>query len=98
MAQEYKIHTIDPGKEPFLDRNGNQWINVLFEGHLSQPTKWVMRPESVGKYSPGDTVYGRLETPEGKNYERFYKEQKPDGYGSAPSGNQPKSSYPPRDD
>lgn len=82
MAQNYTIHTFDPGKEPFKDRNGNQWVNVLFEGHLSTPTKWVMRPESVDKWKPGMTVYGRLEQPEGKNYERFYKEQKPDGYGS----------------
>jgi hypothetical protein len=100
MAQNYKIIHLDPGKEPFLDRNGNQWVNVLFEGYASEQTKWVMRPESVGKYHVGDTVYGRLEEPEGKNYKRFYKEQKPDapqgGGSSAASGGKP--AYQPKDE
>lgn len=101
MAQNYTIHTFDPGKEPFIDRNGNQWINVLFEGELSNPTKWVMRPDSVAKYKVGDTVFGRIDQVDGKNYQRFYKEQKPDGgYGSAPTqaGQVAQAKYAPKDD
>lgn len=103
MAQDYKIAHFDPGKEPFIDRNGNQWVNVLFEGELSNPTKWVMRPDSVGKYKVGDTVYGRIEQVEGKNYQRFYKEQKSDFGGGGqpqlqPQGQGSKPAYQPKDE
>lgn len=97
MAQEYKIVHLDAGKEPFIDRNGNQWINVLFEGFSSEPTKWVMRPESTAKYRVGDMVYGRLESVEGKNYQRFYKEQKPETGGATQLGSPTRPAYQPND-
>lgn len=98
MASDFKIVHFDPGKEPFIDRNGNQWVNVLFEGYLSEPTKWVMQPKNVGNYHSGDTVYGRLEDPEGKNYKRFYKEQKPDVPSGTTATSAGKPAYQPKDE
>jgi hypothetical protein len=82
MSQNYKIKHLDAGKEPFMDRNGNTWINVLFEEASSEPIKWVVK--DMSKFTIGQTVYGRIETPEGKSYKRFYREPQPD----TPANNQ----------
>lgn len=80
MAQEYEITSIDAGKEPFIDQNGNTWITAVFLG-FGEPVKWVVK--DVSKFKVGDTVYGRIEEvptkkDPSKTYNRFYREAKPE--------------------
>lgn len=99
QPQELKIIHLDPGTQPYFDQNGNQWVNVLFEGFQNEPIKWVVK--DLSQYQVGQTIYGHIEqktSQAGKPYNRFYRDQKPD-YGQATqAGAVAGSKYQPRDD
>lgn len=99
QPQELKIVHLDPGTQPYFDQNGNQWVNVLFEGFQNEPIKWVVK--NVSQYQIGQTVYGHIEqktSQAGKPYNRFYRDQKPDYGQAAQAGAVAGAKYQPRDD
>lgn len=78
--QEYEITSIDVGREPFIDQNGNTWVTAVFLG-VGEPVKWVVKDPT--KFKVGDKVYGSIkEVPTKKDpnkfYQRFYREAKPE--------------------
>lgn len=79
MAQDYKLLKFDPGLEnPFKDQNGNLWTTAVFEG-IQEEVKWVVKDPS--KIQEGNSYYGEVKkatSKAGKDYLRFYREQKPD--------------------
>lgn len=97
MAQEYKLTSFDPGKDPFMDQNGNTWCTATFEGH-GEPVKWVVK--DLSKITVGDNYYGEMkevESKAGKMYWRFYRQSRPDAAPGQQSFSS-KKEWQPRDD
>lgn len=74
--QEYKLK--DFKDSDFKDQNSNTWCDAIFEGH-GEPVKWVVKDPM--KIRVGDSFYGEIKqmtSKAGKQYNRFYRAQKPD--------------------
>lgn len=95
MAQDYEL-TQFQGSD-FKDQNGNTWCTAVFRG-VGEPVKWVVK--DITKIQVGQSYYGEIKTQQGKSgkdYLRFYREQRPDqNHGGNSSGG--KREYQPRDD
>lgn len=82
--QEFEVMGLE--RSDFHDDFGNEWTNVAFVGHSSEPIKWVLKEPS--KVKVGDKVYGEIVTKTskaGKPYLRFYKKDRPNDSFPKPS-------------
>jgi hypothetical protein len=73
--QEYTVTNFRAGD--FTDRNGNKWCNLALEG-VSEPLSIVVKDPS--QYQVGMKLYGHIElkqSQQGRTYNRFYRDQKP---------------------
>jgi hypothetical protein len=105
MAQDYKVLQFKKGD--FRDNNNNYWCDMALHG-VGEPVRIVVKDPT--QYHDGMELYGRVEektSQAGKQYLRFYREQKDDNQASftaststppAPSGQPVKKEWQPRDD
>lgn len=77
MAQEYTVLQFKKGD--FQDNHGNYWCDMALEG-VGEPVRIVVKDPM--QYSDGMVLYGEVKemtSKAGKPYNRFYREQRPDG-------------------
>lgn len=85
MAQNYKVKEVQEQDTPFVDKHGNTWLTVAFEG-VSEPVRWVVKDPS--KVTEGMSVEGDIveaTSKAGKTYLRFKRVQQQPGNGKAPA-------------
>jgi hypothetical protein len=78
MAQEYVLKSFKASD--FKDFQGNVWCDAAWEG-ISEPTKWVMKPETTERIEVGKSYYGEIKDETYKNgnpYRRFHKRKDPE--------------------
>lgn len=89
MAQEYTVLQFKKGD--FQDAHGNYWCDMALEG-VGEPVRIVVKDPM--QYSDGMVLYGEVKemtSKAGKPYNRFYREQRPEGQQSLPT-NKPQQS------
>ena len=88
MAQEYKVLQFKKGD--FQDAHNNYWCDMALEG-FGEPVRIVVKDPM--QYHDGMTLYGEVKTQTskaGKEYNRFYREQRPET-ATPPSGGKPQN-------